>query len=90
MASATKPGPPSGTRPNRTRPSRARSLKPATPKPGTPKSGTQPQAGHGAIDGEATAPVEQNIVPACCTSVRRTRPFGVDRFGVDSAGPVVR
>jgi len=56
----------------------------------TSKLGPPPEDGPDVAGGEAAAPVEQNIVPACCTSVRRTRPFGVDRFGVDSAGPVVR
>jgi hypothetical protein len=56
----------------------------------TPEAGTRPEDGHVAAPGGAAAPVEQNIVPACWTSVRRTQPFGADKFGVGSEGPVVR
>ena len=56
----------------------------------TSKLGPPPEDGPDVAGGEAAAPVEQNIVPACCTSVRRRQPFGADRFGVGSEGCVLR
>jgi hypothetical protein len=60
------------------------------PQLGTPSLVIQPADGHVAAGGESAAPVEQNVVPACCTDVRRTQPFGANTPAVGSEGPVVR